>query len=120
MVAVPTFLVAALVADARLEGTPLPALTVEAMVLVLVAAAAGAALRAAGVGKPAYPAVLVLLLLTFTVGRLPAEYLMIDPQPWGPPFEAALIRWASLAVLAGCVLVAALRDPGPCGSGASH
>ena len=110
-VAVPTYLAAALVAEARFEPSPLPALGVEAATYLVVAAALGAAIRARGAHAPAYPAALVLLVLTFVVGRLPREYLMVDPQTWGAPWEAALLRWAAVAVLAAAVLAIALRDP---------
>jgi hypothetical protein len=36
---------------------------------------------------------------------------MVDPQPWGPPYSAALWRWLGLALVAGGVLLAAVRDP---------
>lgn len=110
-VAVPTYLAAAVVAEARFEPSPLIALGVEAATYLLVAAALGAALRARGIHAPAYPAALVLLVLTFALGRLPGAYLMVDPQTWGAPWEAALLRWAAVALLAVAVLALALRDP---------
>lgn len=110
-VAVTTYLAAALVVEARFEPSPSTALGVEMAAYLLVAAALGATLRARGVHAPAYPAALVLLVLTFVVGRLPREYLMVDPQPWGAPWEAALLRWGAVALLAATVLVVALRDP---------
>lgn len=110
-VAVPTYLAAALVAEARFEPSPSTALGVEVAAYLLVAAALGTTLRARGVHAPAYPAALVLLVLTFALGRLPGEYLMVDPQPWGAPWEAALLRWGAVAVLAATVLAVSLRDP---------
>lgn len=111
-VAVPVFLVGAYVAEARFDPTPLSVLSMEAVGIVLVAAALGSVIRARGVHSPAYPTALVLLLVTFALDQLPTGYAMIDPQPWGPPLEAALIRWAALALLALAALTLALRDPG--------
>lgn len=110
-VAVPTYLVAAVVAEARFSPSPLLALGVEAGAYLLLAAALGAALRARGLHAPGYPTVLALLALTFALGHLPREYLMVDPQTWGPPWEAALIRWGAVALLALGLLAMALRDP---------
>lgn len=110
-VAVPVFLVGAYVAEARFAATPLVILTVEAAATALVAAALGSAIRRRGVHAPAYPTVLALLVLTFALDQLPAGYLMLDPQPWGPPLEAALVRWSALGLLALAVLALALRDP---------
>jgi hypothetical protein len=110
-VAVPAYLVAAVVAELRAQQTPLASLTVEALVLGLAAAATGAALRDRGVHAPAYPAALGVLLLLFVLHWLPRGWVMVDPQPWGPPLEAALVRWTSLALLSAGVLALALRDP---------
>lgn len=110
-VAVPAYLLASWVAEARFDPTPLMVLGPEALTSVIVAAAVGSLLRRRGMHAPAYPTVLIVLLLTFALARLPRGYAVIDPQPWGPPVEAALIRWAALALLAVAALAWALRDP---------
>lgn len=110
-VAVPVYAVAALVAEHRLPGLSSTAHLVEAVVVCLGAAAVGTGLRALGRALPAYPAVLGTLLLMFGLYALPRGFGVIDPQPWGAPWEAALLRWAALALLALTVLVTALRDP---------
>lgn len=111
VVALPTYAIAALVAEARFDPSPLLSLAVEVCVYLLLAAALGVGLRARGVHAPAYPTVLTLLALTFALDQLPQEYLMVDPQTWGAPWEAALLRWSAVALLAAGVLAAALRDP---------
>ena len=110
-VAVPTYLLAAAVAETRFDPAPQLSLGAEAVAYLLVAAALGTALRARGVHSPGYPTALTLLALTFAVDQLPVQYLMINPQTWGPPLEAALIRWGAVALLAVGVLAIALRDP---------
>ena len=47
----------------------------------------------------------------FGLHSLPREYRVFDPQPWGAPWEAAMLRWAALGMLALVVLGHALRDP---------
>jgi uncharacterized membrane protein len=116
-VALPTFLLAAWVAEVRFEPTPLVVLAFEAAGSVLVAAALGSLLRARGVHAPAYPTVLIMLVVTFALAQLPPWYVMIDPQPWGAPYEAALIRWGALGLLGATALAWALRDPAVRGPG---
>lgn len=110
-VAVPAYLAAAGVAELRAQQTPLQSLMVEAVVLVLAAAAIGTALRDRGVHAPAYPAGLGVLLLAFALEWLPRGWAMIDPQTWGPPWQAALLRWLALGLLCVAVLLRALREP---------
>ena len=110
-IALPTYLLASWVAEVRFDATPLTVLGAEALTSVILAAAVGSVLRARGMHAPAYPTVLVVLVVTFVLGRLPREYAVIDPQPWGPPVEAALVRWTALALLGAAALMWALRDP---------
>lgn len=109
-VAAPAYVVGLAVADLR-SGTPLLPLAVEGLVLAFAAAAAGTALQARGAVNPAYLASLGVLLLIFALRWLPAGWGMVDPQPWGPPLQAALFRWSALALLAAGVLGLGLRDP---------
>jgi hypothetical protein len=109
--AVPVLVVALLVAETRSAATPVLALGPEVVGYGLLALAVGAGLRAwAGLPAPAYPAAVAILVIVLTTWMLPHGWTMVDPQPWGPPLEAALLRWLALAVLALAVLAAALRD----------
>lgn len=110
-VGLPVFVVAAAVAEARFEPTRLDVHVIEVVVLVLAAAAVGATVRAAGVHTAGYPAVLGVVVLVFAMYLLPRSHLMVDPQTWGPPWQAALLRWTAVGVLATGVLTLALRDP---------
>jgi hypothetical protein len=111
LVAVPVLLVGLVVAETRLAATPLVALGPEVVGYGLLALAVGAALRAwAGVPQPAYPAAIAVLVLVLATWMLPRGWTMVDPQPWGPPLQAALLRWLAVALLAVAVLTAALRD----------
>jgi hypothetical protein len=111
LVAVPVLIVGLIAAELRSATTFLVALAPEVLGYGLLALAAGAALRAwAGVPLPAYPASVAVLVIALATWMLPRRWTMVDPQPWGPPLEAALYRWLAVVLLALAVLTAALRD----------
>jgi hypothetical protein len=67
--------------------------------------------RRTGTLSPSYVAGPVLLALWLVAGTLPRGWAVLTSQTWGPPWEAAQIRWWAV-LLAGAGLVAwALRDP---------
>jgi hypothetical protein len=67
--------------------------------------------RGSGSLSPSYVAGPVLLGLALAAGVLPRAWALLAEQTWGPPWEAAQIRWLAV-LLAGAGLVAwALRDP---------
>jgi hypothetical protein len=112
VVVLPVLALGASVAELRFAPTPLLPAAFEAVGYALAGAALGAALRAwRGILAPAYPALIALLALVLITYWLPDSWNMVDPQPWGPPLVAALIRWTALALLALGVLALALRDP---------
>jgi hypothetical protein len=111
-VVLPVLALGASVAELRFAPTPLLPAGFEAVGYALGGAALGAALRAwRGQLTPAYPALIGLLALVLGTYWLPTGWTMVDPQPWGPPLVAALLRWSALALLALGVLTLALRDP---------
>jgi hypothetical protein len=74
--------------------------------------AIGAGLRAwTGQHSPSYLAVIGLLATALSTGMLPRGWTMVQEQIWGPPWQAAQLRWAALLLVAVGVLVLALRDP---------
>lgn len=91
--------------------TVLP-LALEAAGLGLAGVATAAALRAWGDRhQPSYLAVPAVLALGIAINSLPRGWAMVPFQTWGPPWEAAQLRWAALALLCVGLLVGALRDP---------
>ena len=108
---VPVVLAAVLVADHRDPWIPLSLLGMELVAFALLGATLGAALRAFGVAMPAYPAVVGVVLLAVLVRQLPRTWVLVDAQPWGPPWEATMLRWAAVTLLALAVLALVLRDP---------
>ncbi len=99
---------------ARLRFPPLPGwgLLAESVGHLVAALAVVAGLRAwRGTHLPAYPAVVGVLLVALLTRALPRAWAMVDPQPWGPPYEAALWRWLGFVLVALAVLALAVRDP---------
>jgi hypothetical protein len=109
----PLYLAGAIIADVRFEPAPIAALVVEAVGYAMAAVAIGSALRARfDVLAPAYAASIGLLGFAFATYPLADWWTMVEPQTWGPPWTAALIRWAAVTLLAVGVLCDALRDRG--------
>jgi hypothetical protein len=107
----PVVVLAVLLTELRNGQTPLLLLGAELLGFTLVGATIGAVLRARGMAMPAYPAVVAVLVLAVLVRQLPRTWLLVDVQPWGPPWEAALVRWSAFTLLAVALLSLALRDP---------
>ena len=112
LLALPVLLVGLAVAETRFAATPLVTLGPEVVGYGLLALAVGTGLRAwAAQPAPAYSASSAVLVIVLATWMLPRGWTMVDPQPWGPPLEAALLRWLAVALLALAVLAVALRDP---------
>jgi hypothetical protein len=112
VVVVPVALVAVVVARLRSPFVPLEGTVLELVGYAALGVALGTALRAwAGLLRPAYAAVVGMLLLALLTYALPRGWVMVDPQPWGRPYDAALLRWAGLIVLSLGIVGLALRDP---------
>ena len=104
--------VAGVVVQVRVPEVPVLGLAVEALALGLLGLAVGAGLRAWNdLHRPAHAAALALVLLAFAVSAAPRWYALHQTQTWGPPWEAAQVRWWALALVAGGVLALALHDP---------
>lgn len=111
-VIVPLWLGIAVLGDWRAGELPLFPLGLEAAGLGLAGVAAAAGLRAWGDRhQPSHLAVPGLVGLAVGIDSLPRAWAMVPFQTWGPPWEAAQLRWAALALLCVGLLVAALRDP---------
>lgn len=111
-VIVPLWTGVALLGEWRAGELSLLPLALEAAGLGLAGVAAGAGLRAWGDRhQPSYLVVPAVVALAVGINSLPRAWAMVPFQTWGPPWEAALVRWAALALLCAGLLVAALRDP---------
>jgi hypothetical protein len=96
----------------RAPDVPGGAVGVETLALGVAGLALGAGLRAwRDLQQPAYLAVVGLVAIAFLSAAAPRWYALQQAQTWGPPWEAARIRWAALLLVGGGVLVLALRDP---------
>ena len=111
-VVLPVWTVAAAVAEVRFAPTPTWGLTLEALALGVGGLGIGAGLRAwAGQMTPSHVALVGVVVLAVAADALPRGWVMVQGQIWGPPWEAAQVRWAALLLCCVGVLVLALRDP---------
>ena len=103
---------AAVVVQVRAPETPVLGLGVETLALGLLGLGIGTALRAwHDLHQPAYAASLGLVLLTVVMAGSPRWYALQQEQTWGPPWEAAQIRWFAVLLVGVGLVTLALRDP---------
>lgn len=104
--------VAAVVVQVRAPEVPVAGLGVEALALGLLGLAVGTGLRAWNdLHRPAHAAALGLVLLAFVTSAAPRWYALQQDQTWGPPWEAAQLRWWALVLVGAGVVALALHDP---------
>jgi hypothetical protein len=111
-VVVPTWTAAALVVEQRASYVPVLAVGLEGVGLCAVGLAVGAGLRAwRGHLMPSYLAVVGVIVAAFVSDALPRAWRLNQDQFWGPPWEAAHIRWAAVLLFGVAIMALALRDP---------
>jgi hypothetical protein len=108
---VPVWVTAVLLARWRFEHTPVAGLSLQAAALAALGLAIAAVVRRRGSTSPSWLAMVGLLGVLFLLYSLGSRYAVFGGQHWGPPWEASLLRWGSLLVLALAVLALAVRDP---------
>lgn len=103
---------AAVVVQVRAPEVPVAGVGVEALALGLLGLAVGTGLRAWNdLHQPAHAATLGLVLVAFVTSAAPRWYALQQDQTWGPPWEAAQIRWWALVLAALGLIALALQDP---------
>lgn len=103
---------AAAVVQWRATEVPVLALGLEALALGLLGIALGTGLRAwRDLQQPGHAAALGLVMVAFVSSAAPRWYAMQQEQTWGPPWEAAQIRWLAVLLVAVGIAGLALRDP---------
>lgn len=91
---------------------PTQGVALQMLALVLVGPAIGFAVWACGdMRQPTYAAMAGVLCVSLAFLLLPTGWAVINVQPWGPPWEAALIRWTALVCLGVATVATAWRDP---------
>ncbi len=106
------WVVCAVLVEARAETVPVLRLGLAALALGFAGLAMAAVVRFwAGHHQPSYVAVASLVVFVVALDALPRGWEMLPPQSWGPPWEAAQIRWSALLLFGVGVLALALRDP---------
>jgi len=88
------------------------ALGVEAVALAALGLAVATGLRAwRDQHTPAHLSVVAVTALAFLSSALPRSYALLQGQTWGPPWQAAQLRWLALLLVGVGVVALALRDP---------
>lgn len=108
----PIWVAAAVLVDERAPYVPALGLGAEALALGVVGLAVAAGFRAwQDQHRPAHFAIAAVVLLALVTEQMPRWYALAPAQTWGPPWQALLIRWLAVGVLAGGLLGLALADP---------
>jgi hypothetical protein len=96
----------------RAPDVPVRGLGVETLALAALGLAMATGLRAWREQQaPAHAALVGVVGAAFLSGSLPRWYALQQSQTWGPPWEAAQIRWAALLLVGAGIVALALRDP---------
>lgn len=111
-VVLPAWMAAALVVEQRASYVPVLAVGLEALGLGAAGLAFAGGLRVwRSHLMPSYLAVVGVVVLALLSHGLPRSWAMTQDQVWGPPWEAAHLRWAAVLLLGVAVLSLVLRDP---------
>ena len=110
--AAPVVIVTWLLIDQADAAAATPGLAVQTLALLAIGPAVGFGVWAwSDAARPTYAAMVGVLCSSLALWLLPATWSVIQVQPWGPPWEAAMIRWSALILLTGAVVATAWRDP---------
>jgi hypothetical protein len=107
-----TWAAAATVVRWRAPDVPVLGLGLESLALAALGLAVATGLRAwRDQHAPSHAAVVAVAVLAFVGTALPRWYALQQGQTWGPPWQAAQIRWLALLLVGAGVVTLALRDP---------
>ena len=111
-VVVTCWTVAALIVEWRAPEVPVLGLSLEALALCAVGVAVAAGLRAwRDQHNPSHITLVAVVAIAFVTSALPRWYALQQQQTWGPPWEAAQIRWFAVLLVGVGLSTLALRDP---------
>lgn len=102
----------AVLVEWRAPEVPVLALGLEALGLAALGLAVATGLRAwRDQHAPSHIALVAVVSIAFLTGALPRWYTLQQGQTWGPPWEAAQIRWLAVLLVGAGLVTLALRDP---------
>jgi hypothetical protein len=103
---------AAVLVHLQAPDVPVPALGLEVLALAGLGLAVATGLRAwRDQHTPSHVALVAVVAIAFLTSALPRWYALQQEQTWGPPWEAAQIRWLAVLLVGGGLVTLALRDP---------
>lgn len=103
---------AAVLVRVQAPDVPVPALGVEGLALAGLGLAVATGLRAwRDQHAPSHVALVAVVAIAFLTSTLPRWYALQQEQTWGPPWEAAQLRWLAVLLVGGGLVTLALRDP---------
>lgn len=89
-----------------------PGAAVQMLAILAVGPAIGFAVWAWGdMTHPSYAAMTGVLCCCLAMLLLPTSWSVIKVQPWGPPWEAAMVRWCAMLCLGAAIVASTWRDP---------
>jgi hypothetical protein len=109
---VTSWAVAAVLVEWRAPEVPVLGLGLEALALATLGLAVATGLRAwRDQHSPSHVSLVAVVAIAFLTSALPRWYTLQQGQTWGPPWEAAQIRWFAVLLVGSGLVTLALRDP---------
>jgi hypothetical protein len=110
--ALPMAILSLALVEQQVGVIPTQGAAVQLLAVLMIGPAIGFAVWAWGdMAQPTYAAMAGVLCFSLALLLLPTGWTVIKVQPWGPPWEAALIRWVALVALSAAIVATAWRDP---------
>lgn len=96
----------------QVDAIRTPGTAVQMLAVVAVGPAIGFAVWAwVDMAQPSYAAMAGVLCFVLSLLLLPTTWSVIKVQPWGPPWEAAMVRWSAMVCLGAAMVASTWRDP---------
>lgn len=110
--AVPVAALSLVVVELEVGSTRSLGVSMQMVSLLAIGPAVGFAAWARGdLVQAPYAATVGVLCCAFALWAVPAPWSVVAAQPWGPPWQAVLIRWSAMLLLGLAIVAGAWREP---------